>query len=447
MRQHSATLDFSDQRQLLRFMLSHVARTNAPLARPAALARLLVLGRAYGDISKDVCEAAQILGRRCGYDPDHLTDLASSYENWDGSGFPGKAAGEAIPLPVRVVQVASLAVAGHRHGGVRGGADLVRERSGRGLDPSVSVAFLADPDMVLAPIQVVGSLWDAVVAAAPEVAPMAPDEVDDALRAIADFTDLKSPYLIGHSSGVAELAAHAAVVAGLEPEYMCLLRRAGYVHDIGRIGISASIWGRPGPLRPDEWELVRLHPYYTDRVLDRTPFLRELSAVASQHHERLDGSGYSRGIERMPKPARILAAADVYHAMRERRPHRPALTPQAAATQLHAEVGARHLDGNAVDAVLEAVANPVPTDLPTIPGLTAAEVGVLIEVGRGRDNKEIGRTLGLAAKQVDGMLASIYPTIGVGTRAGATLYALERRIVPTIVRASPHSGARSRYAD
>lgn len=96
-------------------------------------------------------------------------------------------------------------------------------------------------------------------------------------------------------------------------------RRAGWLHDLGRVGVSASVWNHPGPLTPHQWEQVRLHPYYTDRVLDRTPFLRRVGAIASAHHEHVDGTGYFRAVRavQLPMPARVLAAADAYHPMTE----------------------------------------------------------------------------------------------------------------------------------
>src|SRR2546430_17593753 len=105
------------------------------------------------------------------------------------------------------------------------------------------------------------------------------------LRVVADFVDLKSPSLAGHSSGVAALAASAAQRWGLSADEVSTVCRAAWVHDIGRVAVSAAVWGRPGPLRPHEWEQARMHPYHTDRVLNRTPFLRGLAAVASTHHE------------------------------------------------------------------------------------------------------------------------------------------------------------------
>ena len=198
------------------------------------------------------------------------------------------------------------------------------------------------------------------------------EQFDNACRAIADFADIKSPYTLGHSVGVAELAAQAAHGCGLPDADMVTIRWAGLLHDIGRVGISAGIWGKPGPLSTREWERVRMHPYYTERVLARPGVLARLGALASLHHERLDGSGYYRGFSaNMLSPAaRILAVADVYHAMTELRPHRPALKPEQAADQLRLEARAGRLDSEAVNHVLAAAGHQVRYDTPRISGRT-----------------------------------------------------------------------------
>ena len=201
-------------------------------------------------------------------------------------------------------------------------------------------AFLAGPDAALSPLEAEASLWDAVISAEPVPSRLAePPGIDRALRAVADLVDLKSPFLAGHSSGVAELAAAAAGQMGLDSQEVITIRRAGWLHDLGRIGVSSSVWGHPGPLTAHRQEQVRLHSCYTGRVLDRTPFLRGLGALASAHHERLDGSGYVRGARggQLGPAARVLAAADAYHAMTEQRPYRGPLSPQAAAKELRAE--------------------------------------------------------------------------------------------------------------
>jgi HD-GYP domain-containing protein (c-di-GMP phosphodiesterase class II) len=428
MREHSSILDFTDQKAMFGFMLAHVARANPVLARPAALLRAMVGGKRILASAADVCEAGQMLGRRCGYAAAALTDLATVYENWDGTGLPAGVAGERIPIPVRVVQVASLAVNAERLLGAGAAEGLLRVRSGHSHDPAVVDAFLADPDR-WAPVHVRESVWDAVIAAEPVPSdPPTPESVDRALAALGDFADLKSSYLVGHSTAVADLAAAAALAYGLGAEDVVLVRRAGWVHDVGRVAVSARVWDATGPLRPDDREQIRLHPYYTDQVLTRTPFLQGLADVASAHHERLDGSGYHRGTTGagLDAPARILAAADTYRTKSEQRPYRPAMTADQVKGYLRAEVEASRLDAAAVDAVL-AAAGQEPTS--SHPRLTPREIEILAVAARGGSIREIARELSISPKTVDGHLQRIYPKIGVSTRGGATLYVLEHGLL------------------
>jgi len=244
MRAHAATLDFADRRQMLAFMLRHVARANPPLARPGALARALAGGTRVNASVADVCEAARLLVGRFGYEPAFADDIERVLEYWDGTGFPGRVSGEAIPVAVRVMQVATLAVAAQREAGVDGAAALVRTRSGHSLGPAEASAFLADPSGLLAPLHG-PALWAEVVAAEPVPSRMATDgDVDRALRAVADFVDLKAACLAGHSSGVADLAAEAAERIGLPGDEVVEVRRAGWVHDLGRLSVSAGVWLR-----------------------------------------------------------------------------------------------------------------------------------------------------------------------------------------------------------
>ena len=157
---------------------------------------------------------------------------------------------------------------------------------------------------------------------------IAGERVDAAFTAMAALTGLKSPWLREHSTGVAELAEAAAWRMGLPADAAALVRRAALAHDLGRVGVSNAIWEKPGPLGFGEWERVRLHPHYTERAFAQSPALAPIGMVAGSHHERLDGSGYHRGTRGadLDQPARILAAADCYGAMREARPHRPRST-------------------------------------------------------------------------------------------------------------------------
>ena len=166
-----------------------------------------------------------------------------------------------------------------------------------------------------------------------------PDALDAVLAAFADFADLKSPWIRGHSRRVASLAEEAGRHAGLDDAACDDLRRAGLVHDLGRVAVENGIWDKPGPLTTSEWERVRLHPYYTERILARCRSLASLVEPASSHHERLDGSGYHRSLpaEALSRDDRILAAADVFAALTADRPHRPAFADDEAARTLEAE--------------------------------------------------------------------------------------------------------------
>ena len=203
---------------------------------------------------------------------------------------------------------------------------------------------------------------------------VAASEFDAALLAIANFVDLKSPYTLGHARAVAELAAAAGAALGLSEERGPTLRRAGLVHGFGRLGVSNAIWDKRGPLGAGEWERVRMHPYLTERMLHQSEALAPLGAIAVQHRERLDGSGYPRGLSgaAISRPARVLGAADAYQAMREPRPHRPARSADEAAAELRAEVKAGRLDGEAVEAVLGAAGHRVARRRDGPAGLTAA---------------------------------------------------------------------------
>jgi HD-GYP domain-containing protein (c-di-GMP phosphodiesterase class II) len=162
---------------------------------------------------------------------------------------------------------------------------------------------------------------------------------------------------------------------------MTRLRRAGIVHELGRLGVSNTIWDRSGPLGAGEWERVRLHLYLTERMLQQSAALAPLGAVAVAHRERLDGSGYPHGLSgsAISRAARILGAADAYQAMREPRPYRPARPADVAANELRAEARSGRLDpeAEAVEAVLGAAGHQVPRRRESPAGLTAREVEVL----------------------------------------------------------------------
>ncbi len=268
--------------------------------------------------------------------------------------------------------------------------------------------------------------WDRILAVEPPpIRRVDGAALDDALLAMADLVDLKSPYLAGHSRGVANLAAAAAEVSGFGAEAITTLRRAGLIHDLGRIGVSNAIWDKAGPLNEVESERVRLHPYLTDRMLARVTGLNASREIASRHHERLDGSGYPKGLtaSALTPSDRLLAAADAFHAMTEPRPHRPPLSGTEASSRLQQEARAGRLDGAAVNAVLAAAGHRAPMSRMRPAGLTAREVEVLGLLARGQPNKEIARRLGVKPKTVSNHVEHIYVKIDVQSRAAATLFA------------------------
>jgi HD-GYP domain-containing protein (c-di-GMP phosphodiesterase class II) len=257
-------------------------------------------------------------------------------------------------------------------------------------------------------------------------------ECDAALAAIARFIDLKSPFTLGHSEAVAELAAAAGEQLGLPGDEVAALRRAGLVAGFGRLGISNAIWDKRGPLGAGEWERVRLYPYVTERMLQQSVALAPLGAIAVQQSERLDGSGYPRGLSgsAISRPARILAAADAYQAMREPRPYRPARAPDEAAAELRADVKAGRLDAEAVEAVLGAAGHRISRRRDGPFGLTAREVDVLRLLAIGLSNKEIAQRLVITPKTVGNHVEHIYTKLEIRSRAGAGLFAMQHGLLP-----------------
>jgi uncharacterized protein YciI len=225
------------------------------------------------------------------------------YERWDGKAWPNKLKGEALLLPVRVVQLAHDAELFSRLGGAEAAVTMARERAGGLFDPHLVEHFCQQTGQLLEESGPV-SLWEAVLAAEPGPRPcLAEAQLHRALRAVADFVDLKSPYTVGHSSGVAELAAEAAQQRGLPEADVQTLRRAGWLHDLGRIGVSNMIWDKPGPLKEK--------PVYI-LFITSTKSLQELEPVFPVHNAYLD-TNYKTGKlilngELTAKPAVVLLA-------------------------------------------------------------------------------------------------------------------------------------------
>jgi HD-GYP domain-containing protein (c-di-GMP phosphodiesterase class II) len=218
---------------------------------------------------------------------------------------------------------------------------------------------------------------------------------------------------------------------GIPVEEGTTIRRAALVQGLGRLGVSNGILDKAGPLGPGEWERVRLHPYLTERMLQASPALASLGGIAGQARERLDGSGYPRGLSgsAISRAGRLLAAADAYQAMREPRPYREPMSANDAAAQLRAEVSRGRLDAAAVDAVLGVVGHRVPARQTGPAGLTRREVEVLRLLARGLSHKQIAAALVISPKTARNHVEHIYTKIDASSRATACLFAMEHGLL------------------
>jgi HD-GYP domain-containing protein (c-di-GMP phosphodiesterase class II) len=357
--------------------------------------------------------------------------LRCAYEAWDGRGWPHGLEGRQIPLASRLVGLAEHCEVAHRLGGIEGATALARQRSGTQFDPSLVALLCAHAAAIFGDLDSIGT-WDAVIDAEPALnVQLSGERFDAALEAVANYVDMKSPYFLGHSRAVADLASEAATRLGLSASDVRTVRRDGLVHDFGRLGISNTIWDKRGPLGPGEWERVWLHPYLTGRILRASKLLAPLGAIATQHCERLDGSGYPRGDAgaAISRDARILGAADAYQAMREPRPHRAALSPDEAAAALRTGVTAGRFDAEAADAVLGAIGHRVPRRREGPAGLTAREVEVLRLLAQGLSNKEIAARLVISPKTAGNHVEHIYSKIDASSRATASLFAMQHGLL------------------
>jgi HD-GYP domain-containing protein (c-di-GMP phosphodiesterase class II) len=374
------------------------------------------------DAGRSACEVATTLARRLGLSAGVQLGLDQVYERWDGHGAPAGIKGEDLCLAARMAHLVDVVEIFDRAGGPAAAREVARLRSGRHFDPALAEAFDRVADDVL------GYLDGAdMLEVEPGPVPRCPrSELAGLAGAIADFADLKSPWTLGHSPRVSQLAA-AAVPDG-EQETMAL---AALLHDLGRVAVPNCIWDKPGSLGGGERERVRLHTYYTERILARTPVFAGVARLAGSHHERPDGSGYHRGVEgdALSAQTRVLASADAYVAMTSERPHRPALTPQQAAEQLRAEAREGRLCADATEAVLEAAGHERAARAAAPAGLTEREVEVLGLLARGLTNKQIAAELVVSPRTVGHHIAHVYDKIDRRTRAGAALFAVEHGIV------------------
>jgi len=416
-------------RELVPLLVGMIRAANAgrsPLALAAAVAGGL-LGSRQGanEMIAGHCDVAQRLAIRLGFDEAVVAALGQFRERWDGKGSPRGIKGEALQPAVRLVLLCHDAATLAEAFGMDEAIELIGRRRGSAYDPKL-VDFLLGPGRDLLEAPSAADRWRPVIDAEPgPAAVLNDDDVDEACAVMADFIDLKLLDAISHSRAVAGLADAAASTLGLPAEECRVLHRAALLHDLGYAGVPVRSRGGHGGHPPAE---MKLHPFHGEEMVGRVAALRAVAGLLGRHHEACDGSGFYRGLNgaALSPAARLLAAAETYQTLAEGRFGGPTLDAAGAAAAFRAEITAGRIDPDAGRAVLAAAGHKVPAkrrDL--LAGLTNRELEILRLVARGKSMKEVGAELGISPKTVDNHLQNLYPKIGVKTRAGATLFAIE----------------------
>jgi HD-GYP domain-containing protein (c-di-GMP phosphodiesterase class II) len=428
-----APADAARPADVLKYAVKGLAPGAGALRRVGAVARVMSDPQAPKKFAAAHCDLATKLAARLGMSERVIASLGQIYERFDGKGNPLGLASPRLELPARVLHVAWRVEAQRSLEGEAAALAAVQARSGTELDPDVGAAFLRVAPDLLAQVAE-PSAWDRFLALEPRPWRRIPAaQIADVALAFAHYVDIKSPYTLGHSTGVARLAQQAGKHAALAPDECASLGVAALLHDLGRASVPNGIWDKPGKLNPAEWERVRLHPYQTERILARSPLFEPFARLAGDHHERADGSGYHRGLpgSALARPARMLAAADAYQAMTEDRAYRPALQPDQAAQTLAAEARTGRLDREAVEHVLTAAGQRAAARMrgewPA--ALSEREVEVLCLLARGLSNKRIAERLVISPRTTQHHVEHIFQKTGVSTRAAAAVFAVEHDLL------------------
>ncbi|HET6627838.1 MAG TPA: HD domain-containing phosphohydrolase [Nocardioidaceae bacterium] len=372
------------------------------------------------------CLVTSTLSDQLGLPAETSAAVRQFFARWDGQGVPRGVRGEQIALVVRLFHLADVVEVHHRRSGRVRAVEVAQARSGSQFDPRLVDAFCSSAGELLPGAD---DEYDAheLFSGEPGLAGrLSNDDLDAALVALADFTDLRCPSRAGHSRGVADLSAEAARRLRLPAAEVRLIYRAGLVHDIGLHGVPSTILDKPRPLTATEAERLRAASYFTERVLARPKALARLGAIAGLAHERMDGSGYHRGVAGpgIPLSGRILAAACAFRELSEPRAGRRARTLKDAAGVIRAEIGAGRLDQSAADAVLAAAGGGTRRRVAGPAGLTPREIEVLGLIARGAATRDVADQLGISRKTAGTHIERIYAKTGASSRSTATLFAL-----------------------
>jgi HD-GYP domain-containing protein (c-di-GMP phosphodiesterase class II) len=279
-------------------------------------------------------------------------------EHWDGAGQPKGLRGEEIPLLGRILCLAQTVEIFHAAGGFRAAWRVARKRRGGWFDPALVDALRE----LGGDVEFWDSLRDGDVTAwepADRMLVANQERLDKIAIAFAGIVDAKSPWTYRHSDRASLIVLGIANAFGADEQELRDLRRAALLHDIGKLSISNRILDKPAALTRSEFAEVREHPIVTERILSRVPGCEHLAPLAAAHHERLDGSGYPRGLDEsgLTLRMRVLAVADVYEALTSQRPYRRALNSDDALAVIRSDVPER-LDFEVYSALEVLVSEP-----------------------------------------------------------------------------------------
>ena len=382
------------------------------------------------------CEVGDMLALRLGCSPDVREALRFTFERWNGQGFPSHVSGETIPLAMRVVHLTHDMEAIARLFSSARAMEAVRDRRDRTYDPKLADLFIEHGEKWFEQLAKTEP-WDAVLALEPKPYRMLQGEaLDEALSVAADFIDLKSPYMVGHSRRCAQLCAEAARLLGFDQAALTALHRAALLHDFGTTAIPNSILDKPSLLTRAEFDRVELHPMLTEQMLRRSVALTALNPVAASHHEKADGSGYHKRLRAGAANigAQVLSAVEIFVGLTTERADRAPHSAEDAASELRRLVGQGVLESSTTEAVLSASGqgqqHRVPPRRASKPGgLSGREVQVLSLTAKGLTTKQIANRLAISAKTTDHHIQHIYTKIGVSTRGAAALWAMQNGVV------------------
>jgi len=419
--------------ELISHVLGHLGAALPATRRVRVVAGMLAMGpKQASAMTTATCEVARMFATQLGLGAALVRALGYQFEYWNGKGMPTGVSGEEIPIAARIAMVARDVDVVTQVGGRQLAEDMLRRRRGRAYDPYVADAFHRHAWAILAGIEE-ESLWDRVIDADPSLSePLAADRLTFALECCAQFADIKCWFTRDHSPAVSSLARTAAASLGLDAAQVESITAAGLIQELGKTGVPNGILESSRPLTHGQWETMRLSTYLTQRILGRCHGLEVVSALAAGHHERLDGSGYHRGLsgDRISTGARILAAADAFKAMTSDRPWRPKLAPDEAARTLGAAAKEGKLAHDAVEALLAAVGHSNTSRRHTRPaGLSDREIDVLRLISLGRTNRDVAARLFISPKTVGRHIENIYAKIGVSTRPAAALFAMQHQLL------------------